>query len=118
MPLDFLACYDVSKAGVIALTQAIAMYMARSNVNVNSLCPGIIKTEMGVNRVHLLSASHLVFRGMDSEEVSNTPGRNSLRKRPPQTAEGSGNDVVFLASDGGKEIMGQGINGCGGMYLS
>lgn len=102
----------------MALTQAIAMHIARYNVNVKSICPGTTKTEMGANMGHLLSASHPVFRGMDPEEVFNTLVRNSVRKRTPQTAEDIGNAVVFLASDEGKEIVGQGINVCGGMYFS
>jgi len=118
MPLDFLAHYDTSKAGVIALTQAIAMHMARYNVNVNSICPGLIKTELGANMGHMLSASHPVFRGMDPETVFETLVKNSVRKRTPQTPEDIGNAVVFLASEEGKEIVGQGINVCGGMYFS
>lgn len=118
MPLDFLAHYDTSKAGVIALTQAVAMHMARYNVNVNSVCPGLIKTEMGANMGHMLSASHPVFRGMDPEAIFDTLVKNSVRKRTPQTPEDIGNAVVFLASDEGKEIVGQGLNVCGGMYFS
>ncbi|MCK9275639.1 MAG: SDR family oxidoreductase [Syntrophales bacterium] len=118
MPLDFLAHYDASKAGVITLTQAVAMHMARYNVNVNSVCPGLIKTDMGAGMAELLSKSHPVFRGMTPDQVFSTLVKNSVRKRTPQTAEDIGNAVVFLASDEAKEIVGQSVNVCGGMYFS
>lgn len=38
--------YSVSKAGVDALTKALAKELGPSNIRVNSIAPGIIKTEM------------------------------------------------------------------------
>jgi meso-butanediol dehydrogenase/(S,S)-butanediol dehydrogenase/diacetyl reductase len=41
------AAYSSSKAGVIMLTQSIALDYARHGVRANCLCPGWIRTEMG-----------------------------------------------------------------------
>ena len=38
--------YSVSKAGVDALTKALAKELGPSNIRVNSIAPGIINTEM------------------------------------------------------------------------
>lgn len=41
--------YSVSKAGVDALTKALAKELGPSNIRVNSIAPGIIKTEMNAH---------------------------------------------------------------------
>mgnify|MGYP000586683780 CR=1 FL=1 len=38
--------YNVSKAGVISLTQAYALELASDNINVNAICPGLLWTPM------------------------------------------------------------------------
>ena len=38
--------YNVSKAGVISLTQAQAQGLAPHNINVNAICPGLLWTPM------------------------------------------------------------------------
>ena len=41
-----LAPYSVSKAGVLQLTKAMALELARYNIQVNALCPGYFLTDM------------------------------------------------------------------------
>jgi len=41
-----VAPYNASKAGLIHLTQALAMEWARYQIRVNAICPGYIETEM------------------------------------------------------------------------
>ena len=38
--------YNVSKSGVISLTQAYALALAPFNINVNAICPGLLWTPM------------------------------------------------------------------------
>ena len=38
--------YGVSKAGVVHLTQNMAMELMRNKIRVNALCPGYFETEM------------------------------------------------------------------------
>jgi|TARA_Y100000389_G_scaffold64577_1_gene60635 dehydrogenase/reductase SDR family member 4 len=44
-PLDGLGVYNISKAAVVMLTKVLAKEMAISNIQVNTLAPGLIKTD-------------------------------------------------------------------------
>ena len=45
-PLDGLGVYNISKAAVVMLTKVLAKEMAASNIQVNTLAPGLIKTDL------------------------------------------------------------------------
>ena len=38
--------YSASKAGVVNLTRELSMELAPHNININAICPGVIKTPM------------------------------------------------------------------------
>jgi NAD(P)-dependent dehydrogenase (short-subunit alcohol dehydrogenase family) len=40
-----LGAYAISKAGIIMLTQQLALELARYNIRVNALAPGVVKTD-------------------------------------------------------------------------
>jgi NAD(P)-dependent dehydrogenase (short-subunit alcohol dehydrogenase family) len=90
------ACYCAAKAGVMALTKVLAIEWAKSNINVNSVAPGYVETEL---------VRELAARGiLDIAE---------LRARTPSGRLTKGEDVaaavVFLASEDAKSITGQTI---------
>lgn len=89
--------YSATKSAVIGLTKALAKEVALSNINVNCICPGVIRTDM------LNSFSEKDILALEED----TPlGRIGL---PVDVA----NMVTFLASEQANFITGQvfGVNG-------
>jgi NAD(P)-dependent dehydrogenase (short-subunit alcohol dehydrogenase family) len=73
--LPYAAAYGASKAGVLSLTQAIAIEYGKQGVRANAICPGSIKTPMtkdpsfpdGIDMKILMRASPLDrFRGPET----------------------------------------------------
>lgn len=116
--IDWIPHYSASKAGVIVFTQAVALQLAPYNVNVNTVCPGVIRTPMWDAGARVLSQGYPPFKGMSPDDVFNAVVQSMIPMRRPQTAEDIGNIVVFLASREAKEITGQAINVDGGAYLN
>lgn len=115
---DWLPHYCASKAGVILLSQAIALQMAPFHVNVNTVCPGMIWTPMWEQASTLLSQSYPTFKGMPQKDIFDTLIRARIPLGRPQTPESVGKAVVFLASSDADDITGQALNVDGGAVLS
>lgn len=47
---SFMAHYSAAKRGVISLTESLASGWAKYNINVNCICPGLITTEVEIQR--------------------------------------------------------------------
>jgi NAD(P)-dependent dehydrogenase (short-subunit alcohol dehydrogenase family) len=108
-----LSAYCASKFGVIGFTQSLALELAKYNITVNAICPGIIETYMWTDVLTPWVAKRRQLSKTDS-------WRNTVNKIPlgrPQTPEDIGNMAVFLASDEAGNITGQAINVCGGSNL-
>jgi meso-butanediol dehydrogenase / (S,S)-butanediol dehydrogenase / diacetyl reductase len=104
--------YSASKFAVLGLTQGLAKEMAPYDVNVNAVCPGVVRTPLWEPLLDQLSATKGITRDQAFDEfVSGIPlGR-------PQEPEDIGAVVAFLASDRARNMTGQGINVTGGMQL-
>ncbi len=89
-----VAAYAASKAGVVHLTEALALEWARYGIRVNSLCPGYIETDL--NR----------------DFFATEPGL-ALIKRIPQRRLGAPSDLdgalLLLASDAGRYMTGSSV---------
>lgn len=98
-----VAPYCASKAGLIRLTQALALELARAGVRVNALAPGYIATEL--NHDFLASSAG-----------------EKLRARIPQQRFGRAEDLdgalLLLASDAGSFITGSVLAVDGGHLVS
>jgi 3-oxoacyl-[acyl-carrier protein] reductase len=95
------ANYAAAKAGVIGLSKTLARELARSNVNVNVVCPGLIGTEM--------------IRAMPEEALAKSVGEILLGRlgEPEEVAE----VIAFLASERARHITGEVIKVDGGQYV-
>lgn len=97
------AVYAAAKGGVIAFTKAMAREMARSQVNVNCVCPGPTDTalfaSMGDDKLREALVKAIPFRRLGQpEDVANT--------------------VAFLASDEAAFLTGQTVSVSGGLTMS
>jgi meso-butanediol dehydrogenase / (S,S)-butanediol dehydrogenase / diacetyl reductase len=110
--LPLFVHYSASKFAVLGLTQGLAKEMAPYHVNVNAVCPGVVRTPLWEPLLDQLSATKRITRDEAFDEfVSGIPlGR-------PQEPEDIGEVVAFLASDRARNMTGQGINVTGGMQL-
>jgi NAD(P)-dependent dehydrogenase (short-subunit alcohol dehydrogenase family) len=101
--LKTLAPYAVSKAGVIQLTKAMALELARDGIRVNALAPGYVTTEM------------------NDDFLTGEAGRKLLAK-VPMTRAGElpelDGPLLLLASDAGSYMTGSVITVDGGTLLS
>jgi len=98
-----VASYAASKAGVVRLTEALALEWARFDIRVNALCPGYVETNL--NR----------------DFFQSEPGK-ALIKRIPQRRLGQPEDLdgalLLLASDSGRYITGASLAVDGGHLVS
>ena len=94
------ANYASAKAGVVTLTKVLSKELARSNIRVNAVAPGVIDTEMGKsipeeNRKVMITNIPLGRFGEPSE---------------------IGDVILFLASDLSSYVTGQTIHVNGGWW--
>ncbi len=108
------AHYGTTKAGVIYLTQAGAYAGADYCINVNAVCPGIIRTPMWEKIL-----DNYVAQGKDREEA----WQESLKNFIPlalgdQKPEDIAYAVLFLCSKYADHITGQSLNVDGGAAMN
>ncbi len=96
--------YAASKGGVIGLTKALAVELARSGITVNTIPPSLVDTPM---------ARHA--------PPEHFPGVDIVGPMVPLGRAGTPDDIAgacsFLCSDDGSYITGQVIGVNGGMYI-
>jgi NAD(P)-dependent dehydrogenase (short-subunit alcohol dehydrogenase family) len=100
-----MAHYAASKGGVIALTKALAVELARQGITVNTIAPSLVDTPMA----------------RAAEVAGDFPGVDVVGPMVPLGRAGTPADIAaacsFLCSDGGSYITGQIIGVNGGMYI-
>jgi meso-butanediol dehydrogenase/(S,S)-butanediol dehydrogenase/diacetyl reductase len=105
--------YCASKHAVIGFTKVMAVELARDNILVNAVCPGIVETEMKLReRVEGAILRGVTAEVIEKEDNSQVPlGRTA---KPEDIA----NVVLFLASHLASYMTGQAINVTGGMTMN
>jgi NAD(P)-dependent dehydrogenase (short-subunit alcohol dehydrogenase family) len=99
--------YGAAKGGVVQLTKALAVEVARVGIRVNCVCPGIIETAMldqGVAQMGLDKTAFVQLAG-----AAHPMGRIG---RPEEVAAA----ILFLASDDASFITGIALSVDGGLW--
>jgi len=107
-----LSHYAASKFAVIGFTQALAKELGEHNINVNAVCPGIIRTAMWDK----ILAARTERQGLPSEQIF----KNLVRQIPlgrPQNPDDIAKVVLFLSSEVSRNITGEAINVNGGLRM-
>lgn len=99
--------YCASKGGVVQLTKALAVELARLNVRVNCVCPGIIDTGMFDQAVSMTGADKAELAASIGE--AHPMGRIG---RPEEVAAA----ILFLASEEASFITGVPLSVDGGLW--
>jgi meso-butanediol dehydrogenase/(S,S)-butanediol dehydrogenase/diacetyl reductase len=104
------AIYAASKGAVVSLTKTAAQQLGPHNINVNAVCPGIVRTELYKDIVRVMSETEgLTIEAVEQRAVAGVPLRRA--NEPEDIAD----MVVFLASPGARNIAGQSFNVDGGL---
>ena len=93
--------YSASKSGLLGFTKSLARELSSRNINVNSISPGFIDTDM--------------TKSLSNEQIDNLT-RNIPLGRIAESSEVS-SVVSFLLSEDSSYITGENINVNGGLYM-
>lgn len=105
--------YCASKHAVLGFTKVMAVELAKEQILVNAVCPGIVETDMK-KRERVEGA---ILRGMTAEEIEAEDNSQVPLGRTAQPADVA-NVVLFLASPLSSYMTGQAINVTGGMTMN
>ena len=109
--------YSASKAAVISLTQSTALELARFNITVNAICPGLLWTPMW-EQVGVRYAKDIpAYEGMTARQVFDTMIAEKIPMQKEQTPEDVADTVAFFVSDDARNITGQALNVDGGFFM-
>ncbi len=102
-----MSAYCASKFAVIGFTNALAKELAKTNITVNAICPGIIYTAMWEYLAETFKRPDESARESWQRQVSTIP------QGEPQTPEDIAELVLYLIK--ARHVTGQAINVDGGM---
>ncbi len=100
----YASIYSSSKSGLIGLTKALALELAEFDITVNTINPGWVETELGMNSIEESEFS--------KEEIMDTIPQKRFVK-PEEVAK----LCKYLISEDAKGITGQSINICAGLSV-
>lgn len=107
-----LSHYAASKFAVIGLTQALAKELGGYNINVNAVCPGVLRTIMWEGLLDARSKR----QGLPREQIMDRYLEMSPLRRV-QDPEDIANVVLFLSSEASRNMTGEAINVNGGLRM-
>ena len=105
----YVTAYCAAKHGVLGLTRALALELARKGVTVNAVCPGYADTEMVSRSLDTIVQSTKMNREQALAELVSSNPQGRLIK-PEEVAE----TVLWLCSRNSASVTGQAIAVAGG----
>lgn len=111
-PSSWQTVYCASKFGVQGLSQSIAKEFADQKIRVNTICPGIVPTEMWGRLKH----EYAKKRDLDPEEVLDYFKKNIPMKELVDLKNVT-DAAIFLTTDSSSYLTGQSINLVGGELM-
>lgn len=100
----YASIYSSSKAGLIGLTKALALELAEYEITVNTINPGWVETELGMNSI-------------DNGEFSREEILDIIPQKRFVKPEEVAKLCKYLISANAKGITGQAINLCAGLSV-
>ena len=104
MGYAYVSAYVAAKHGVVGLTRALALELARKNITVNALCPGYTETDIVQDAVRNIVAK----TGQSAEQAKQALAARNPQQRLVQPEE-IAQSVVWLCAAGSSAINGQAI---------
>jgi NAD(P)-dependent dehydrogenase (short-subunit alcohol dehydrogenase family) len=108
----YVAAYVAAKHGVIGLTRALALEVAKKGVTVNAVCPGYTETEI----LQASIANVIAKTGRSEAEARAEFAKSNPQGRIVQPQEVA-NAVLWLCGEGAGAVTGQSISVSGGEVM-
>ena len=109
----YVSAYCASKHGVVGLTRALALELARTDVTVNAVCAGFTDTPLLDGAVDTIVGK----TGRTADEARANLARANPQGRPV-TPQEVADAVLWLVSEGAGAITGQAIAVAGGEVMA
>lgn len=110
-PFPFLGAYCAAKAGVILLTQTMAVELGPSQITVNAVCPGTVDTD-------LTNPNGMFETMLGGEEGLARYLEREIPLRRLQSAEEIAAAICWLLSDDARGVTGESLNVSAGQTMA
>ncbi|OLP61704.1 3-hydroxyacyl-CoA dehydrogenase [Xaviernesmea oryzae] len=109
----YVSAYCAAKHGVVGLTRALALELARKNITVNAVCPGFTDTPIIARSIEAIMEK--TGRSREATLAEFTAANPQARLvRPEEVADA----VAWLAAPGAGAITGQAVAVAGGEVMA
>ena len=108
----YVAAYVAAKHGVVGLTRALALEVAKKGITVNAVCPGY--TETDILRESIANVVAKTGRSVDEARAEFASGNPQGRIVQPEEVA---NTVLWLSGTGAASVTGQSIAVSGGEVM-
>lgn len=108
----YVSAYTAAKHGVVGLTRALALEVARKGVTVNAVCPGY--TETDILRESIANVVEKTGRSADEVRAQFAAGNPQGRIVQPEEVADA---VRWLCRDASAAVNGQAMSVCGGEVM-